>query len=174
MHTIEDWAFTGCQSLRSIRLPDGIKSIGSCCFQSCTSLTSVFLPQSVRQICAEAFSECRNLQTIHLPDLLTSIEDNAFSGCESLSRINLPDHLTELDNHVFSGCTSLSDFEISPQHPVFRMNGQFLVNIRENKLIYFAGGRSDKEIIVPDGIEVIAEEAFAGRTHLERMHLLDY
>ena len=60
--SIGDYAFSGCQSLTNITIPDSVMSIGPSAFNGCSSLTSITIPDSV-----------------------TSIGDGAFSGCSSLT-----------------------------------------------------------------------------------------
>ena len=57
-------AFWNCDSLKSITIPDGVKSIRKQAFCGCDSLTKVIIPASVTSIEEEAFDECNKLRTI--------------------------------------------------------------------------------------------------------------
>ena len=54
-------------------------------FSSCDSLTSVIIPNSVTSIGERAFSNCTLLTGIIIPSGVTSIGDSAFNGCTSLT-----------------------------------------------------------------------------------------
>ena len=82
--SIEDWAFSGCKALTSIKIPDSVTSIGSNAFDGCKALTSIEIPNSVTSIGYGAFYDCEALTSIEIPDSVTEIGDDAFCGCEAL------------------------------------------------------------------------------------------
>lgn len=59
-------AFSGA-SIKSVKIHDGVKSIGSFAFSKCTYLESAVLPAGLREISPFAFSHCRSLQYIKIP-----------------------------------------------------------------------------------------------------------
>ncbi len=59
-------------------LLDGVQYIEEYAFSGCSSLKKVILPNSVVEIRADAFGECENLTIIEIPSSVTSIGDNAF------------------------------------------------------------------------------------------------
>ena len=87
MTAIGDGAFYGCHSLRSIKLPAGIKAIGD-----------------------EVFSGCGSLGRggIKLPDGIKAIGDWAFYGCHSLSRMTIPKGVNEIGYGAFEDCDALT------------------------------------------------------------------
>ena len=52
---IGDGAFSRCDTLKSVAIPDGITRIGMQTFLGCVSLASVTIPDSVTNICYGAF-----------------------------------------------------------------------------------------------------------------------
>ena len=57
---IGDEAFSGCASVKSVKLPSSIKSYGKMAFKNCTALEFIFVPQSVTSIGEDAFYGCTN------------------------------------------------------------------------------------------------------------------
>lgn len=106
--TIEDYAFSRCDNLMSVTIPDSVTEIGSSAFNECTGLISVEIPEGITAIADSLFCECENLIEVKLPSTLLSIGDSAFSYCKSLTSIEIPDKVTEINTHAFYECTSLS------------------------------------------------------------------
>ena len=56
--SIGNWAFSNCDSLTSIIIPNSVTSIGNWAFSNCDSLTSIIIPNSVTSIGNYAFNNC--------------------------------------------------------------------------------------------------------------------
>ena len=90
-------------------IPDGVTSINDYAFSHCESLTSVTLPNCVTSIGAYAFYGCRSLKSITIPNSVTSIGHGVFPFCKSLKEIIIPNSVTSIGNGVFSFCESLKE-----------------------------------------------------------------
>ena len=80
-------AFYGCSSLKQIKLPDGLQSIGYGVFDGCSSLGEIKLPDGLQSIGYRAFGGCSNLKEIELPKGLENIGTGAFLDCSRLNVI---------------------------------------------------------------------------------------
>ena len=85
-----------------------ITSIDSVAFSHCESLKEINIPNSITSIGYRAFYRCESLENIIIPDHVTDIEYEAFSGCKSLKAITIPVSVTKLEYDAFKGCKSLS------------------------------------------------------------------
>ncbi|MBQ8366103.1 MAG: leucine-rich repeat domain-containing protein [Alistipes sp.] len=85
--SIGEGAFSGCDSLTSVTIPDSVTSIGNAAFEDCTSLTSVTIPDSVTSIGDFTFGYCDSLTSVTIPDSVTSIGNAAFNDCDSLTSV---------------------------------------------------------------------------------------
>lgn len=96
-----------CPSLKSVDIPDSVKSIGAYAFDGCEALESIDIPDSVKSIDAYAFSGCASLESVRLPKDGCEIGNNGlygnyapiFTGCDSLKHITIPDGLTTSNDH---------------------------------------------------------------------------
>ena len=104
LNTIGDWAFSYCESLTSINIPDGVTTMGDGAFYDCTSLTSINIPDGVTTIGNGAFSGCVLLEEIAIPDSVRTIEYNAFFRCTSLTSVTIPDSVTTIGDYAFEYC----------------------------------------------------------------------
>ncbi len=110
--SIGSYAFYNCTSLTSVTIPDSVTSIGEGTFEYCTSLTGITIPDSVTSIGDYAFAACSSLTSITIPDGVTSISNYAFSGCTALTSITISDSVTSIGSSAFNGCSSLTSFTI--------------------------------------------------------------
>ena len=107
-----DGAFSDCEYLQFITIPNSVTSIGDEVFNGCKSLQFITIPNSVTSIGNRAFSGCKSLQSITIPNSVTSIGDKAFSGCYSLQRVTIPNSVKSIGDEAFSWCSSLQSVTI--------------------------------------------------------------
>ena len=89
--TIRDEAFANCSKLKSVSIPESVKSIGKGAFYG-TSLTEITLPEGITSIGENAFYDTQ-ISEVFVPSSVTSLGKNAFpSGCT----VHLPEGLYEL------------------------------------------------------------------------------
>lgn len=74
---IEEEAFSWCNSLRTIELPEGLAEIGPRVFRE-SGLEGINIPSSVRIICEGIFYHCKNLWNVEFSEGLNTIEKSAF------------------------------------------------------------------------------------------------
>ncbi|MBR4511107.1 MAG: leucine-rich repeat domain-containing protein [Ruminococcus sp.] len=68
------------KSLKTVRLPDPLKSIGNGAFYACNNLESIRMPASVTSIGTLAFAYCTSLETVNIPKSITSMGTRVFEG----------------------------------------------------------------------------------------------
>ena len=87
--------------IKSIKIPEGITTIGSYAFSDCAELTEIRLPNTVRFVRDSAFQRATNLRKIEFSNQLESLELEALFKCENLTEISLPKSLKALGDDVF-------------------------------------------------------------------------
>ncbi|MBQ1183685.1 MAG: leucine-rich repeat domain-containing protein [Clostridia bacterium] len=185
---ISAYAFSGCNSLLSIVIPDCISYIGVSAFKDCTQLTDVTLPKTITSINSGVFSGCEQLKNIILPENLLNIGSNAFRYCKNLTSITLPEKITEIGDFAFADCVSLTSLEI-PGSLTKLGNGIVAgstsltsLSAKEGSSYYsynnciikrgtvWAGCKTSRIPII-DSITMIAPYAFMGQTGLTQIAL---
>ncbi len=146
-------AFTDCETLESITLPQNITSIGSSAFKNCAALKSINIPDNVTKIKDYTFYECQSLTNITIPSKVESIEGSSFRNCTALTSINIPDSVESIGLGAFAGCTSLKSIELPDN----------LESIRNSA---FLDCNSLESVVIPAGVTSVGDQTFAGCTAL--------
>ena len=169
-HSFNSYAFSGCTSLKSVTLAEGVEGIGAGVFEGCTSLASVTIPESVTEIGGGAFKGCKSLANITIPSSVKVIGgayyDNggAFSGCTSLKSVTLAEGVEIIGESMFEGCTSLTSVTIPGSVKTIGEKGN---NFDSSYYSYaFKGCTSLKNVTIAKGVEIIGKDAFEGCTSL--------
>lgn len=128
-----DKCFYVCSGLKSVSIPEGVKSIGKNCFFTCGNLKSVTIPHGVNTIGENCFNSCHSLTSISIPSSITYISDGCFFGCDKLTSIILPSSIKSMYYCCFSDCTALSSITCLAPIPPAIING----NNKPSSFSYF-------------------------------------
>lgn len=108
---IGEFAFIGCSILKNVEIPDGVTSIGRAAFFNCTGLTNIEIGGGVTSIGDSAFYNCSSLTSIEIPDSVKSIERCAFWACSGLTYIKIG--ATNIGEYAFDSCIGLTSIVLS-------------------------------------------------------------
>ena len=154
---IADYAFTYCNGLKSVIIPNSVTYIGENAFSSCSSLTSIDIPNGVISIGYSSFVECSKLTSVTISNSVTSIGGSAFSNCSGLTSIIIPNSVTSIAPNAFSGCSSLTSIKVENDNPQYdsRKDCDAIIETSSNSLIIGC-----KETVIPNSVTSIGDEAF--------------
>ena len=148
-------------SLKAVRLPLSMKTIGYAAFTNCRALTSIDT-ENVEIIGEWAFEQCRGLVEVKLHDGLKEIRRQAFKNCTLLKseffpyedayidRAALPNALQTLGAGVFTDCKNMESIN---------MQRTQVKNILRNT---YYGCSGITTFYYPNVVETIGEFAFSG------------
>jgi hypothetical protein len=145
----------------------GTCEIGADAFCGCNSLKTIELPESLKGIGDSAFAGCYFLSEINLPECLYSIGTEAFYGCGSLKEITLPAGLSSIGPKAFADCPSLKEFRMESTNPLYSLTDGVLYAQNGKQLLHYPGSKKGTRFAIPEGTEAISEEAFAGNRYLK-------
>ena len=157
MTAVLDHAFDHADSLQTVTLPGSLTAIGEYAFYKCAKLEEINFPSAVTAIKYNAFNGCAALKEITLPQRLTDIGIFAFSECDGLENVFIPDSVTSIGTSAFSNCENLSSVRVSKNWQlVLCHSGVSTVNTSSP----FVSCPKLKEIVLPEGMELIPQYAF--------------
>jgi len=158
-------AFSHCDKLVQVTIPEGVKSIGDQAFIWCGNLKTVTIPDSMEYIGSSAFGHCYDLEHVSFPDGVVSVT-TAFNDCPKITR-RLSDYdiiVFENDACIIKSYHGTDEVVIIPD----RIEGKTVVGIGQYA---FMGNKQIKEIHMPDSIRAIGECAFYQCMNLEYITL---
>ncbi len=127
-----------CDSIKSIKIGNGVTTIGDYAFFGCDSLTNVTISDSVTTIGNSVFRECDSLTNVTIPNSVTTIGDYVFFYCDNLTSINV-----DSDNKYYS----------SDSYGV-------LFDKNKTNLILYPIGNTRTSYTIPNGVTTIGDHAF--------------
>ena len=113
MRSVGDRAFSKCGSLEEVDL-GMTELLGDSAFLSCTKLKTVGGGEHLSRIGKSAFRDCTALSSIELSYTVRRIGENAFYNCTALRTIELPDEIEFIGSHALGYYKDTSDSETEP------------------------------------------------------------
>ena len=179
--TIPRNSLSEINSLTSVVIPDGVKTIELQAFCYCSNLKEISIPDSMERIGDFAFGSCNNLKDIYYggtsQEWSTIINDGRneplYSAICHFAKANLTYHA---NNGSSANTVSVIKGEpikcpTNPVKPDFWFGGWYVDNTLNKQFNFSTGITSDTNIyakwvkpdfILPSSLRMIQEEAFAG------------
>ena len=166
------WAFSNCNELTSVTIPNSMTSIVEGAFVSNSGYGSFLEQISVclgntvydsRNNCNAIIETYTNtllygcMNTI-IPETVTSIGDKAFIECWNLMSIEIPNSVISIGNSAFSSCMSLNSVTL----------GNMLTHIGNHA---FWGAGCLNSIQIPNSVSFIGDYAFDGCMSLTSLEI---
>jgi hypothetical protein len=157
---IENGAFAGHTTLKSVVIPEGVEIIGCYAFGGCSDLVDVTIPSSVIAIEDKAFERCSSLVEINIPQAV-KIGRYAFTWCSSLDKVSFgmeaEDVFYTVGYGAFENCKSLKTAELGP---CYELIDEYA----------FAYCEKLSEITLSSGLQKIGSQAFLHCAALDNIY----
>lgn len=153
-----------------------------------SNMVSIEIMPGIISIGDQAFYNCFNLERVIIHEGLTSIGNLVFAECKNLTSIELPSTINELTGFTFSEIDNLQNIQISEDNPSYKSEGSVIltkdgshlvfatkdavipasVNVIDNYAYVYS---KVKELVLPDCVTTIEENAFMGCIELTSLTL---
>ena len=184
---IGDSAFSECNEIKKVIIPEGITVIDSFAFYKCKQINEIFFPKTLTEIGTCAFSYAK-VAEINLPENLITLGRQVFMGCDNLESVIIPEKVETLDDQLFNSCTNLKTLNIPASVQTIGdgiISGTAIQNITvaDNSNCYYVESgclmeRATKTVlggsvgcVVPADARKIGNQAFAYCRHLTDLAL---
>ena len=161
----------------STKIPNGIKKIGYRAFYHCTLSNGLDIPEGVEEIADEAFAGCTGYSELVLPASLKKLGKDVFSEI----KVDMTSISAVMAMRGQNTKPTFTSIKVNPGNKYFdsREDCNALIRTKDNTLLLacensfipqsvkaigdgaFKGLKSNKEIVLPKGLEHIGNEAFA-------------
>lgn len=163
------------KTLRSITLPDTIRTIGNKAFHECELLSEINLPDSITCIGYEAFAYCPSLKHITIPACLIQASAFAHSG---LKTVTISEGVEVISASAFFGTdlkevilpSSVRDIEMSAFQKCESLEKAILNNGLQQISTYAFSSTNLKELVIPSSVSDVTEYSFMNCAALEHVY----
>lgn len=160
--SISDDAFSKCNKLTSITIPESVKTIGARAFSGCSSLTNITIPLSLKSIGEDAFWGCSSLK-LNQYDNAYYIGSEAFpytvlikAISKDITKCEISGQTRHIYDNAFEDCTKLTKVTIQLTNFIGGKGSYYSTIGREA----FSGCSSLESVTIPSSITSIGEDAF--------------
>ena len=145
-------AFSECDDLISVTIPESVKKIGDYAFDSSTKLKTVNMGNGVESIGHWAFRNCYELENLKLSEKLKTIGHYCFDKNLKLTEVTLPASLTNIGGYAFEGNPQLKTVyclgAVPPAVKKGYLDGEELYTIFDDndygdRVLYVPAGKKD-------------------------------
>ena len=151
---IGDYAFSGCTNLTSVTIPGNVTSIEDYAFSSCKSLEELTIPEGVKKLGAKIIADTY-IEKIKVPSTVTqcsstysnSLDWGSLAGDEVLTEVEFAEGMTKIPAYICENASSMEKVVIPS-------------TVTDIGWSAFYGCTSLKGVSLPDGLTKIDNYAF--------------
>ena len=135
-----------------------------------SSVQSVVVERGVTDVGSFAFAGCKNLTGVSFSDTVGYIGAYVFYDCSSLSYVFIPAGVYHIMPSAFVG-SSLRTIEVAADNPCYLSQDGVLFTNPKYTLVCRPSKNPDSFYAVPEGVQVIQDNAFCGNTGLKSLSI---
>ena len=158
---IDSGILQGYNTVKKVKLPDTVTTIGEKTFKGLKNLVSVNIPKSIKTIGESAFEGCSGISSIELYNV-TQIGSQAFKNCNSITNVTIPKTAVKIGVSAFESCNNLRSVNL---------NSDYEYNNIFSSAYTFLNCQKLEKLVVGEGVTFINSNAFKNCTALKEIEL---
>ena len=144
-------------------LPEGLTELCRAALVNMSNLKEIVLPKTLKKIGFEALA-FTGITSIAIPESVTEIGYGAFNGSQ-LKSLHIPKN-ARISGSIVAYCESLEKITVDPANQDCAADGKYLYS-KAGTAVDYAGGITDKRIVIPSYIKKIMHYCFRYNQHIE-------
>lgn len=178
-----NYSVSSNDQLKTLKLPDGLTSIGSYMIVNNSAVTSLTLPSKLTSLASKSLSGFKSLKEITLPEGLKTVDYGCFINDESLETLNIPSSVTSFKvnsssskeaDFTFNGCKRLASITVGSENTKYKAIDGVLFEIAAKDPTYsylaaYPTNKTDSIYNVPEKTLTIYSQAFLGNAYLNKV-----
>lgn len=162
--------------IQSIQFGDDVERIPACLCFGATKLKTITIPNRVKTISRSAFSNCTNIKSVVIPDSVKTIEYLAFEKCSNLESVYIGKNVEYIGGFAFQACSRLKAVHISDIEAWCHINFQTVGTCYDDDELGCKNGTNPlisahnlyinnefvRDLVIPESITEIKDHAFSG------------
>ena len=165
---ISDYCFFGMHNLKTMDIPEGVKTISPYTFAS-SSIETIKMPETITSIEEHAFWGCE-LEKVTIPESVTQIGNGAFKSCK-FTKIEIPENVKNIGSCAFSDNRELQEIIVDNSNKNYSSKDGVLYDKNMNTLICYPTMKQGNSFKIIDTVETIETYAFA---YCEKINTINF
>ncbi len=180
-------AFAGCSTLKAVTFDKGVKIIDDNAFINCSNIREVYTESVDEWLNTEFYSMWSNptfyakglyireerLTSLVIPETAEDISAYAFYGCAELERVTFSGNVKKIGIDAFTNCEAIKEVRVND---IASWCGIEFASASSNPIIntstkLLVGGKLITELVIPEGVRKIFDNAFLGQTTIESVNI---
>lgn len=162
-------AFSKCNGLTQVTVPNSVTKLDNFAFNDCPNLTSVTLGTNLETIGASCFYGDIKLPAITIPAGVKTVDTWAFRNCFILKTINIPASVSKVGNGCFEGCLKLESITVDASNATYMAADGILFNKAGTQLLCYPGGKAGESYTIAGTVKEVGFKAFASAQNLKKI-----
>ena len=158
--SIENAAFENCVKLAKVTIGKSVTEISGWVFKN-SGIKSIVIPDSVKSIGEQAFYQCKSLGTATIGNGVTTIGKEAFDNCTNMTGITIGTSVAQIDSYAFYECSALNRVDITDLaawcNITFNYESSNPLNYAKN---LYLNGTLVTRLIIPNTVTTIKAHCF--------------
>ena len=136
------------------------KHMGKTIYRCSGPIKEITISEEIIEIGRDAFRNKKKLKNVNLSNNLISIGANAFANT-GIEYIEIPANVSHISISPFCYCSQLREIAVSERNNFYCSVDGVLYSKNKRVLKEYPSGKEQNKFIIPEGVEIIAEKAFA-------------